>query len=143
MTNAEAIAILSNDFEVRGLHNTALEAIDMAISALEKQEWKKPTGIKIEGQDPVITRSSDAGATTFRSNCLWEAIKAKLKCGKSVRIVHMRSHDGLHHWGWVDKRSGDLYDFTQTEIVKHWIQYLKFEGYIRKQSGGLNSERVH
>lgn len=74
-----------------------------------------------------------AGNKSFKSNCLWEAIKAKLIHGKSVRIVHMRSRDGLHHWGWVDKKSGDLYDFAQTGVVRHWIQYLRFEGYIRRQ----------
>ena len=77
---------------------------------------------------------------TFRSNCLVEAIKAKLKYGKRVRIVHMRSRDGLHHWGWVDKETGVLYDFAQTETVKRWTQYLRFEGYIRRRTWRARDE---
>lgn len=69
----------------------------------------------------------------FYSNCLWEAVKAKLRYGNRVRVVHMRSHDGLHHFGWVDVESGTLYDFTQTQVVKHWIQFLRFKGYIRQR----------
>lgn len=74
-----------------------------------------------------------AGDRFFRSNCLMEAIKAKLRYGKSVRIVRMKSHDGLHHYGWYDKKSGILYDFAQSQVVKHWIQYLRFWGYIRQR----------
>ena len=79
----------------------------------------------------------------FRPNCILEAIKAKIKYGSKVRIVHIRSHTGLHHWGWVDKKSRMLYDFHQTEAVKHWIQLLYYEGYIMKRrwrGGNADSE---
>lgn len=41
MTNTEAIEILSRPFDMENVPQDILEAHRMAISALEKQEWKK------------------------------------------------------------------------------------------------------
>lgn len=42
MTNTEAIEILSRPFDMKNVPQDILEAHKMAISALEKQEGKKP-----------------------------------------------------------------------------------------------------
>ena len=46
MTNAEAIEILSRPFDMKNVPQDILEAHRMAISALEKQEGKKPIEAK-------------------------------------------------------------------------------------------------
>lgn len=69
----------------------------------------------------------------FRSNCLLEALKAKLKDWSNTEIKHVRSKDNLIHFVWIDKKNGYRYDFAQTEVVKYWVQLLYFRGYIRKK----------
>lgn len=72
---------------------------------------------------------------TFRSNCIIQAVKAKIRGGKNVRILHLISNDGLHHFAWKDLKTGAIYDFHQTEEVKHWLQLLYYKGEIRRWNG--------
>ena len=52
MENREAIEILSRPFDMKNVPQDILEAHKIAISALEKPEWKKPIGIKVQGHNP-------------------------------------------------------------------------------------------
>ena len=67
----------------------------------------------------------------YYSNCLMEAIKAKLRLGKEIKIIHVKSNNGLHHWMWHDMKDGNIYDFQQLDEVKHWHNLLWFRGKIR------------
>lgn len=67
----------------------------------------------------------------FYSNCLLEALKAKVKYGKEVKIIHVRSNDGLHHFLWHDLYDGNIYDFQQLETVTSWFDLFWFKGKIR------------
>ena len=53
--------------------------------------------------------------TMYRSNCLIEAVKSKIKGGKNVRIIVCFPHRGegmIPHCLWTDKRKrGVVYDF--------------------------------
>lgn len=69
----------------------------------------------------------------FYSNCLFEAVKAKLKDWQNTEVKHIRSKDNLIHFIWIDKKNGCRYDFAQVETVKYWVQLLWFKGYIRKK----------
>lgn len=70
-------------------------------------------------------------AKTYYSNCLLEAIKAKLKHGKEIKILHVKSNDGLHHFLWYDLKDNNIYDFEQLETVRLWSGLLWFKGKIR------------
>ena len=67
----------------------------------------------------------------YYSNCLLEAMKAKLKYWNDIKILHVRSHDGLHHFMWYDRVDNNVYDFQQLDEVKHWLQLLWYRGNIR------------
>lgn len=68
---------------------------------------------------------------TYYSNCLLEAIKAKLKYRKEIRILRVKSNGGLHHFLWHDLRDNNIYDFEQLETVRYWRGLLWFKGRIR------------
>lgn len=51
MTNVEAIEILSRPFDMKNVPQDILEAHKMAISALEKQEGKKPIAVETNVYD--------------------------------------------------------------------------------------------
>ena len=55
----------------------------------------------------------------FYSNCLFEAIKAKLKNWQNTEIKHIRSKDNLIHFIWIDKKNEYRCDFAQVETVKY------------------------
>lgn len=67
----------------------------------------------------------------FYSNCLIECIKAKIRYKKNIKILHVISHDGLHHFMWLNKIDNNIYDFQQLEMAKHWIDLLWYKGKIR------------
>ena len=67
----------------------------------------------------------------YYSNCLFEVIKAKIKDWKYIKIVHIKSEDGLHHWMWHDLKDGNIYDFQQLDVVKHYYNLLWYKGQIR------------
>lgn len=67
----------------------------------------------------------------YYSNCLLEAIKAKLKYRKEIKILHTKSKGGLHHFLWHDLRDNNIYDFEQLETVRFWHGLLWLKGKIR------------
>ena len=67
----------------------------------------------------------------YYSNCLIEAIKARIRHGKEVKVIHVKSKDGLNHWMWHDLRDGNIYDFQQLDTVKHYCNLLWYRGKIR------------
>ena len=69
----------------------------------------------------------------FYSNCLFEAIKGKLKDWKNVEVKKVRSRDNMIHFVWINRKEKTQYDFAQVQIIKHWFQYVRFYGYIRKK----------
>lgn len=66
----------------------------------------------------------------FYSNCLLEALKAKLKCFRYIKILPVKSKDNLLHFMWFDKRDNNIYSFEQIYMPKHWINLLWFKGHI-------------
>ena len=72
----------------------------------------------------------------FYSNCLFEAIKAKIRHPMSVKItVVKRSEAGCPHFMWSDGKND--FDFG---VEKHLtgLQKIWFKGQIRKRHLGFN-----
>lgn len=69
------------------------------------------------------------------SNCLFEAIKAKLKDLKNVHIHFHRSDVGLipHFW-WEDKKGS--WEFVSKKLNRKYQVFL-FKGYTREYIKGL------
>lgn len=79
----------------------------------------------------VIPRMS----INWYSNCLIEAIKAKIRLGKQAKLIHISAKDFevyCPHWMWLDLRDGNIYDFcaVQRDEDKWWNLFL-FNGHIR------------
>jgi hypothetical protein len=76
----------------------------------------------------------------FYSNCLIQAIKAKIKNPKKVKITYIspfKNEIFCPHFMWSD--GIDDYDFTSNTISK-WYQEYWFKGYIRKRTLGFNEK---
>lgn len=80
------------------------------------------------------TVKDEKRSKTFYSNCLIEAIKAKLK-NKNTKIIFVpkKFNDsiGFHCFWKIDDL---IYDFKCESNVKHYWQMLLFKGYIRANS---------
>ena len=77
-------------------------------------------------------------ANEYYSNCLVEALKAKLKWGNHVDLIFIPSwkNDGVPwvpHWMWYDRDDGNVYDFHTNKWMEHWWNCLWWKGYIRIQ----------
>lgn len=78
----------------------------------------------------------------FYSNCLIEAIKAKLKNPKNVKVFYIRAKgDIIPHFMWTD----GLYDYDFTIVKddncnKKLINEIFFKGRIRKCDLGFIEE---
>lgn len=66
------------------------------------------------------------------SNCLIEALKAKIKDPKNVHIIYLpkKWNMGINHYMWV--KDGMVYHYTHDKVNTKQ-QYL-FKGYVKKQS---------
>ena len=62
----------------------------------------------------------------YFSNCLFEAIKAKLKDWKNIRIIFQKPH----HFLWYNAKDKRIYDFYQSCMFKHWYEMFWHKGYI-------------
>lgn len=76
----------------------------------------------------------------FYSNCLFQALKAKLKNPKQVKITYVSPFDNevfCPHFLWTDGKND--YDFG---IERHLPLYkvLFFKGHIRKRNLGFNQK---
>ena len=72
--------------------------------------------------------------TTRFSNCLFEAVRAKIRYGKRVKIIHIKPKDNdanCHHWMWHDPKENTVCDWYQEYALKHWWDWVLHKGYIR------------
>lgn len=70
----------------------------------------------------------------FYSNCLLEAIKAKLKNPKDVKVRHHRIKGCvLPHFVW--ETNGYLYDFATNHKI---FSPLYFQGFIRRRKNAAD-----
>ncbi len=71
----------------------------------------------------------------YWSNCFIEALKAKIKWGKEIRIIYIpaRKNDIFcPHFMWYDLLDGNIKDFTADPgFVDKWYTNLLFKGHIR------------
>lgn len=70
----------------------------------------------------------------YWSNCFIEAIRAKIKHGKEVEIIHLPARDNeiyCTHWMWHDLVDNKVYDFHSINDHDHWWNFIIFKGYIR------------
>lgn len=68
------------------------------------------------------------------SNCLIEAVKAKIRDPKYVKIIHIKAKDNevyCPHYMWVDSRDNNIYDFHCKPYIEHWWNEYLFKGFIR------------
>ena len=69
------------------------------------------------------------------SNCLIEAIKAKIKWGKEVKIIHIparKNENYCPHFMWYDTLDGNIKDFTAGHgYTEKWWNFFIFKGHIR------------
>ena len=75
----------------------------------------------------------------FYSNCLIEAIKAKIKNPKiKITYISPKINEVFSpHWLWSDGVND--YDFGIEKELK-WFQVFWFKGYIRKRNLGFNQK---
>lgn len=62
----------------------------------------------------------------FYSNCLLEALKAKVKDWKNVKIIFQKPH----HFLWYDSKDNKVHDFYQADSFNNWYQMLWHKGYL-------------
>lgn len=70
----------------------------------------------------------------YLSNCFIEAIKAKIKHSKEIKIIHLPARENdiyCVHWMWHDLRDNNIYDFHAVSPKDHWWNFIIFKGYIR------------
>lgn len=76
----------------------------------------------------------------FYSNCLIQAVRAKLKNPKQVKITYISPFDNevfCPHFLWTDGKND--YDFG-IEYHLPWYKVLFFKGHIRKRNLGFNQK---
>ena len=70
----------------------------------------------------------------YYSNCLIEALKAKIKYGKEIKIIFIpakRNDVYCPHFMWHDLLDGNIKDFTAKPYEEKWWNFFIFKGYIR------------
>lgn len=71
----------------------------------------------------------------YWSNCLIEAIKAKIKWGNKIKIIYIspRKNDIFcPHFMWYDVLAGNVKDFTADPgFANKWYSNILFKGHIR------------
>lgn len=76
----------------------------------------------------------------FYSNCLLEALKAKIKDPKRVKLTYLPptvNECFCPHWLWSDGEHD--YDFGVERYLK-WYERIWFKGHIRQRSLGFNEK---
>lgn len=71
---------------------------------------------------------------TYWSNCLIEALRAKIKYGKHVRLIFIKpwvNEIFCPHFMWHDLRDGNIYDFHCPKMLDSKWGEVWFKGYIR------------
>jgi hypothetical protein len=71
----------------------------------------------------------------YYSNCLIEALKAKIKWGKQVKIIYIPSWKNevfCPHFMWHDLTNDTIKDFhAEYGYVEKWYNLFWFKGHIR------------
>jgi len=71
----------------------------------------------------------------YYSNCLFEAIKAKIKWGKQIRIIYIPSWKNevfCPHFMWHDLANNTIKDFhAEYGYIEKWYNLYLFKGHIR------------
>ena len=71
----------------------------------------------------------------YYSNCLFEAIKAKIKWGKQVKIIYIPSWKNevfCPHFMWHDLATDTIKDFHAGHgYIEKWYNLFLFKGHIR------------
>ena len=71
----------------------------------------------------------------YYSNCLFEAIKAKIKWGKRVKIIYIPSWKNevfCPHFMWHDLATDTIKDFhAEHGYIEKWYNLFLFKGHIR------------
>ena len=71
----------------------------------------------------------------FYSNCLFEAIKAKIKDWKNIKILFIPTRfndERLFNFMWLNTSSNELYDFKADKPITMIFKSLLFRGSVRK-----------
>ena len=73
----------------------------------------------------------------YYSNCVLEAIKAKLKWGKQVRIIYIPAKKNdvyCPHMMWHDLANDTIKDFhAEHGYIEKWYNLFCFKGHIRRR----------
>lgn len=71
----------------------------------------------------------------YYSNCLIEALKAKIKWGKQIRIIYISARKNevfCPHLMWHDLANNTIKDFhAEYGYIERWYNIFLFKGYIR------------
>lgn len=78
----------------------------------------------------------------FYSNCLIEALKAKFKDFKNVKITYIRAKgDIIPHFMWSDGINDYDFGFVKGDNINNkWWNEILFKGEIRKRNLGFNEK---
>lgn len=74
---------------------------------------------------------------TFYSNCLLEAVKAKLKDWKDIKIFYIPkkfNDTKCFHFMWKNTKTNETFDFKAEKALSSPLKLLYFKGHIRKVS---------
>ena len=71
----------------------------------------------------------------YYSNCLFEALKAKIKWGKQIRIIYIPARKNevfCPHFMWHDLLDDNIKDFhAENGYIEKWYNIFLFKGCIR------------
>lgn len=68
------------------------------------------------------------------SNCLIEAIKAKIKWKAKIKIIYISPKKNdfyCPHFMWLDLVANNIKDFTASPYQEKWWNFFLFKGHIR------------
>jgi hypothetical protein len=75
---------------------------------------------------------------SWYSNCLIEAVKAKIKWGNKIKVVFIpakRNENYCPHFMWIDLMNGTIKDFhAEVGFQEKWWNFFVFKGHIRCRS---------
>ena len=70
----------------------------------------------------------------YYSNCLFEAIKAKIKYGDQIKLIFIPSWENdvnCPHMMWHDLADDNMKDFNSDGYIEKWWNLFLFKGHIR------------
>ncbi|MGN0729048.1 hypothetical protein [Treponema sp.] len=73
----------------------------------------------------------------FYSNCLFEAVRAKIKDWKNIKIMFIPkkyNDSGSFHFMWANVKTDESFDFKAETNVTNPFKKVLFKGYIPRKS---------